>query len=35
MVPIDFTKEMGQQEYTDISTMGAQACAGGACSIEF
>jgi len=33
--PIDFTKEMGEQEYTDVGTMGAQACAGGACEISF
>lgn len=33
--PIDFARELGEQQYTDINTMGAQACAGGACSIEF
>lgn len=33
--PIDFTEEMGEQEYTDVSTMGAQACAGGACEVTF
>jgi ribonucleoside-triphosphate reductase len=35
MIPIDFTRELGKQEYTDISTMGAQACAGGACEVTF
>ncbi len=33
--PINFTKEMGEQAYTDVSTMGAQACAGGACEVTF
>lgn len=33
--PINFTEELGEQEYTEINTMGAQACAGGACEITF
>jgi len=33
--PINFTEAMGKQEYTDVSTMGAQACSGGACEIAF
>lgn len=32
---IDFAKELAQQEYTDVSTMGAQACAGGVCELSF
>ena len=31
--PINFTKELGEQAYTEVDTMGAQACAGGACEI--
>lgn len=32
---IDFVNELEEKRYTDINTMGAQACAGGACEIEF
>jgi len=35
MVGIDFAKELGKQTYTDVSTMGAQACAGGVCELTF
>lgn len=31
--PIDFTNQLEAKRYTDIDTMGAQACAGGACEI--
>jgi len=31
--PINFTKELGEQAYTEVDTMGAQACAGGSCEI--
>jgi ribonucleoside-diphosphate reductase alpha chain len=33
MVDIDWVSELQEQEYTDIDTMGAQACSGGACEI--
>lgn len=33
--PIDFASSMSQQVYTDVNTMGAQACAGGVCEITF
>jgi len=32
---IDFTKQMEERSYTEIDSMGAQACAGGACEIAF
>lgn len=32
---IDFSKELQSQVYTDVDTMGAQACAGGACDLKF
>jgi ribonucleoside-triphosphate reductase len=35
MKPIDFTTELSQQKYTEVDSMGAQACAGGTCSLEF
>lgn len=35
MTFIDFSKELAQQSYTDIDTMGSQACSGGACEITF
>lgn len=35
MVGIDFAKELGKQTYTDVTTMGAQACAGGVCELTF
>lgn len=35
MVPMDFAKELGQQEYTDVDSMGGQACSGGACEVTF
>jgi ribonucleoside-triphosphate reductase len=34
LVPIDFVASISKQEYTDVSTMGAQACAGGVCDIS-
>ncbi len=30
---IDFLTELGKKEYTDINTLGAQACSGGACEL--
>jgi len=33
--PINFAKELGEQQYTDINTMGAQACSGNACEVAF
>lgn len=35
MQPIDFAVELGQQAYTDVTTMGAQACSGGVCELVF
>jgi ribonucleoside-diphosphate reductase alpha chain len=33
--PINFTEAMSKQEYTEVATMGAQACAGGSCEVGF
>lgn len=33
--PIDFTSELSQQKYTEVDSMGGQACAGGACEVVF
>lgn len=33
--PIDFISQLNQKEFTDIDTMGAIACQGGACEITF
>jgi len=33
MQPIDFLTGLSKKMYTDIDTMGAIACAGGACEI--
>ena len=35
MKPIDFVSQLNQKEFTDIDTMGAIACQGGACEITF
>jgi len=35
MKPIDFTTALKEKQFVDVDSMGAQACAGGACSIEF
>lgn len=35
MQPVDFKAELSQPKYTEVDTMGAQACAGGACEISF
>ena len=32
---IDFSVELEEKTFTDVSTMGAQACSGGACEITF
>lgn len=34
-VPIDFSTQLSKQVYTEVDTMGSQACAGGACEITF
>lgn len=34
-VDVDFSKDLGQQSYTDVDTMGAVACSGGVCEISF
>lgn len=33
--PIDFTESMKKKQFVEIDTMGAQACAGGSCEINF
>jgi hypothetical protein len=33
--PIDFVGELAEKRFTDIDTMGAIACQGGACEITF
>jgi ribonucleoside-triphosphate reductase len=33
--PIDWTKDLTEQKFTDVDTIGAAACAGGACEIDF
>ena len=35
MAPVDFVTQLTQKEFTDIDTMGAVACQGGACEITF
>lgn len=32
---LDFSKDLSQQKYTEVDTMGSQACAGGVCEISF
>jgi hypothetical protein len=32
-IPVRISRELGEQQYTDINTMGAQACSGGACEV--
>lgn len=34
-VEVDFSKDLSQQSYTEVDTMGSQACAGGVCEISF
>lgn len=34
-VDVDFSKDLSQQSYTEVDTMGSQACAGGVCEISF
>ena len=31
--PVDFIKDLSKKQYTDIDTMGSQACVGGACDV--
>ena len=33
--PIDWKSDLTEKRYTDVDTMGAAACAGGACEIDF
>lgn len=33
--PINFSTELSQQKFTEVDTLGSQACAGGACEITF
>lgn len=35
MTLIDFSKELSQQSYTNVDTLGSEGCAGGACEISF
>lgn len=35
IMPIDFALELNRQEYTDVGSMGGQACSGGACEVTF
>jgi len=35
MKPIDFTTALGEKKFVEIDTMGAVACAGGACEVTF
>jgi ribonucleoside-diphosphate reductase alpha chain len=32
---LDFSKDLSQQKYTEVDTMGSQACAGGTCEISW
>ncbi|MNF50951.1 Adenosylcobalamin-dependent ribonucleoside-triphosphate reductase [compost metagenome] len=32
---VDFSKDLSKQTYTEVDTMGSQACAGGVCEISF
>jgi ribonucleoside-triphosphate reductase (thioredoxin) len=32
---IDFSKELSQQKYTEVDTIGSAGCAGGACEVTF
>ena len=35
ITPVDFTSQLSEKKFTDIDTMGAIACQGGACEITF
>lgn len=35
MQQVDFASELGKKEYTEVDTMGAQACSGDQCEINF
>ena len=35
IVPIDFSISLGKREAVDVSTLGSQACSGGACELTF
>lgn len=34
-VDVDFSKDLAQQSYTEVDTMGSQACAGGTCELSW
>lgn len=34
-VPVDFSTQLSKQVYTEVDTMGSQACAGGTCSVTW
>ena len=34
-VDVDFSKDLSQQSYTEVDTMGSQACSGGVCELTF
>lgn len=34
-VDVDFSKDLSQQSYTEVDTMGSQACGGGTCEISW
>ena len=34
-VPIDWTEELVEKRFTEVDTLGAAACAGGSCEIDF
>ena len=33
--PIDWTKELTYKKFTDVDTLGAAACSGGSCEVDF
>lgn len=35
MIPLDFSLLLNERKYTDVDTMGAVACSGGACEVSF
>ena len=35
MIPLDFSLLLNERKFTDVDTMGAVACSGGACEVNF
>jgi ribonucleoside-diphosphate reductase alpha chain len=35
LAPVNWNEDLTEQVFTDVDTMGAAACAGGACEIDF